>query len=549
MQLAQSYLQGQASPFDGVFEAYGQGLQNKRYKDQTQIIKAQQDREQQAYAELDSLDWDDINAVGQVMAKYPEHAKGAKDYYASMEVKEQQALLSDMSKSISALGSDRPDIAVQSIRDKANAYRDMGNEEKANEYSEMADWMARDPQGAKRGLTMNYAVMAGKDAGSAFKSYTDANIAENESPYTINEKIANVGSTNATAQKARADTNDTVSEGLSTAAIPGDAAGFSLKVGMMHAQGLITDDQKSYIDERLADKDPEAVEQFLDGLAGQNVEIAKLNKPEVSILNAGGQLVAFKKNADGSVEVVGSVDKTLDPTTQYSVDAGTDNNIRSNNTQIGIANQKADTARQSQELTKYLADQKAEISSGKFTQKTMPDGRVLLFNERGEWKPVLDSNGKPMVSKATVAEKPLNESQANSLMYGKRMQSANKVLDGLEDNGTTRGSLVSKIPVFGEAAASVPYNPLGNSEDQRKYLQAKRNFINAILRKESGAVIADSEFANAEKQYFPQIGDNEAVIKQKRANRKQVTNTMLSNVGKKGEEAKKTNPIKTNDLF
>jgi len=38
-----------------------------------------------------------------------------------------------------------------------------------------------------------------------------------------------------------------------------------------------------------------------------------------------------------------------------------------------------------------------------------------------------------------------------------------------------------------------------------------------VLRKESGAAIAASEFDNAEKQYFPQPGDSDQVISQKRA--------------------------------
>ena len=40
--------------------------------------------------------------------------------------------------------------------------------------------------------------------------------------------------------------------------------------------------------------------------------------------------------------------------------------------------------------------------------------------------------------------------------------------------------------------------------DRQKYEQAQRDWVNANLRKESGAVISDSEFANASKQYFPQ---------------------------------------------
>ncbi len=40
--------------------------------------------------------------------------------------------------------------------------------------------------------------------------------------------------------------------------------------------------------------------------------------------------------------------------------------------------------------------------------------------------------------------------------------------------------------------------------DRQAFDQAGRNFINAVLRQESGAVISDTEFDNAYKQYIPQ---------------------------------------------
>ena len=42
------------------------------------------------------------------------------------------------------------------------------------------------------------------------------------------------------------------------------------------------------------------------------------------------------------------------------------------------------------------------------------------------------------------------------------------------------------------------------TDERQMFEQAERNFINAILRQESGAAIADSEFNNARKQYMPQ---------------------------------------------
>jgi hypothetical protein len=62
----------------------------------------------------------------------------------------------------------------------------------------------------------------------------------------------------------------------------------------------------------------------------------------------------------------------------------------------------------------------------------------------------------------------------------------------------------------------------------QQYEQAKRDFINAVLRRESGATITPPEFENAEKQYFPQPGDTAAVITQKQANRELVTRNFIN---------------------
>lgn len=71
---------------------------------------------------------------------------------------------------------------------------------------------------------------------------------------------------------------------------------------------------------------------------------------------------------------------------------------------------------------------------------------------------------------------------------------------------------------------NVDVAPLGignyaRTPEFQKFDQARRDFVNAILRRESGAVISDAEFDNANKQYFPQPGDSQEVIEQKRRNR------------------------------
>ena len=48
-------------------------------------------------------------------------------------------------------------------------------------------------------------------------------------------------------------------------------------------------------------------------------------------------------------------------------------------------------------------------------------------------------------------------------------------------------------------------------------MNASRNFIAAVLRKESGAAISDGEYLNGLKQYFPQVGNTAEVISDKEA--------------------------------
>ena len=70
-----------------------------------------------------------------------------------------------------------------------------------------------------------------------------------------------------------------------------------------------------------------------------------------------------------------------------------------------------------------------------------------------------------------------------------------------------------------ETASSMPSfigTTLLTSEGQRFYA-ASRNFIAAVLRKESGAAISDGEYLNGLKQYFPQVGDKPEVITDKEA--------------------------------
>ena len=146
-----------------------------------------------------------------------------------------------------------------------------------------------------------------------------------------------------------------------------------------------------------------------------------------------------------------------------------------------------------------------------------------------------------------------NESQGNALAFGMRMKEANSVLNDMEDKGITNtgaarsvvSGILGAVPAIGgklEEKTSSAMNILptwagGPSPEQQQVEQARRNFITAVLRKESGATISPEEFYSEEKKYFPQLGDSQPVILQKRAARDLAIRAMDIQSGNKAPNA------------
>lgn len=177
------------------------------------------------------------------------------------------------------------------------------------------------------------------------------------------------------------------------------------------------------------------------------------------------------------------------------------------------------------------------------------DGSVMLVNKvTGEARPVAGPGGVPLMGKSAAAGQgaKMTEAQAKANIFGQRMSEANKVFDGLAAKGVNRPGIIKEgvqgavgmIPFIGDTMAvgagnimnSMPGFLGGPSDEQQMSEQAQRDFINAVLRRESGAVINPEEFANAAQQYFVQPGDSESVKRQKRTNRQNATQLMLMEV-------------------
>lgn len=114
---------------------------------------------------------------------------------------------------------------------------------------------------------------------------------------------------------------------------------------------------------------------------------------------------------------------------------------------------------------------------------------------------------------ATKASAPKEEKvptadQASSATYAFRMQSTHDKLMKMQDEGFDPASIAGLW-------YKRNWNNLIKDPTARQYAANKRNFINAVLRKESGAAIAPSEFLSADIQYFPQVGDDANTVLEK----------------------------------
>jgi hypothetical protein len=124
----------------------------------------------------------------------------------------------------------------------------------------------------------------------------------------------------------------------------------------------------------------------------------------------------------------------------------------------------------------------------------------------------------------TGNQKPPNEFQGKSAGFGARAFASHEILNSMDYSPA-----LANINQAGGALTNwaMPQNV-------QKVNQAQRDFVNAVLRQESGAAIAESEFENAKKQYFPQPGDKPEVIEQKRQNRERVISSFETNAGPAG---------------
>lgn len=166
------------------------------------------------------------------------------------------------------------------------------------------------------------------------------------------------------------------------------------------------------------------------------------------------------------------------------------------------------------EKISQIVDSELRVLSGDtsvFETIQTEDGTYIQRNtETGEERP----------SPRNVDNRAPTTAQSQAAGFAQRIIDSNGVIDSIGEQFTGAGS------------RAAGFTPQGlKSEERQVFDQATRNFINATLRRESGAAISPDEFTNANAQYIPQPGDSPEVLAAKTRNRRVVGESLRLEAG------------------
>ena len=176
-------------------------------------------------------------------------------------------------------------------------------------------------------------------------------------------------------------------------------------------------------------------------------------------------------------------------------------------------------AKQFTEMSKQNVDMRGQDVTMRGQKMTAANA-----NRDREWKPKTQEEAMSFEG-AKAGMKPPTQAMETTALYASRIKQADDIFAKMED-------FTSKLGGWAVINSKTPdWLNFTKGEDYQSYEQAQRNFLNAVLRRESGAVISPTEFAEGRRQYFPQPGDKPKVLAQKKANRDLVKKSFIKGAG------------------
>lgn len=200
--------------------------------------------------------------------------------------------------------------------------------------------------------------------------------------------------------------------------------------------------------------------------------------------------------------------------------------------------QKMDTLDKALASDKFSYEQKHDLitdglNQDKFDyeqQKDVADREASLEKSQASDTPTSYKEwqlaGQPGTYAAWLKEKSTKAPTANqsaAATYAINMKQANDTIESLQKFFTDK-------TVVGQALTNnLPSWVLGGDSQQLR--QAENNFLLAVLRRQSGANITDSEFAREAERYFPQANDGPKVLADKAQNRRTAIEGLMNEAG------------------
>lgn len=142
---------------------------------------------------------------------------------------------------------------------------------------------------------------------------------------------------------------------------------------------------------------------------------------------------------------------------------------------------------------------------------------LVRIDRQGNATPI--NTGVSQTPNNPFATGKFTQEQGKAATFVDRMAKSHDIITKNENINDGIGGYIGGVAAGKPAIRDSSAFNLAASPERQQTIQAQRDFVNAVLRRESGAAISQSEFDNAYRQYFPQPGDSQEVIGQKRANR------------------------------
>ena len=288
------------------------------------------------------------------------------------------------------------------------------------------------------------------------------------------------------------------------------------------AAALLAGHQQNQMDERYANEKAAAEQKLVAEQERRRGEVADYQKGFEPTLSAG---------PSGGAGDYGTPPTISTPRSRGELLAHALRGAGSDNPQV------ANMGRMQYEQQNAMAQDEARAARDEITRQDMLAGRAQAQQNYEGTQAQAQRIGdrayglqlEKLKQEKTAAPKPLTEYQGKSLGFGLRAEDANSILGKIGTNyspiSIDAARKVEDVPGVGTGAYALL------SPESKQVLQAQRNFINAVLRQESGAVIGPTEFINAQKQYFPQPGDDKDTLKQKSQNRERAISNFKTSAG------------------